>query len=1753
MAIKRGKSHSRILSLCWCVLSSFLILLFSGFVAADIFSGNITIYNQDVNASSLFNFTNQSIGPTGHMRLRNSTGWWWQYIDVSGNAKILFMGQWQSYAEFNERIKQTPLKNFTDFGGFGYDTFGKWPLYQGGTYAFLIPNTTLKNETYGIMYVINVSNNISVGVHFRYNNESENRTMGTGQLLTIGCAAHSNIQACMADSANKCNWMDFGGFCESMSGFNDAPSAECEMLPRVACNNLNASFCFWDSNAGKRGKCIRGNLFNPEAGGFNCSAIVNQTFCDRQELTQKTGLCSWNGTTCNLNSSKTFMDIQLNPPTFSCTSPLVLNNQTLCENLSSYFLPCGWNNGTSKCDDLFMDFGRFEFFDDISSESTCLSMSGTWNTQTTFDPLSGKLSSESWCEMGIAIKDFGQQGGSGAGFSHDSTKLGDCNAGCWNCDFNSTGGRWQNATAAQSQCEGSRGGCKFKSDSNAFNGYGWCTPLFEFGGGGDCSKFCGDCNNMKQPNVSCANSAAGCKWDNVSSLCIGEGVKGCNQDCFSCQERAICDTSFAQGGCQWDGSSQICKPREGNFEVCYDTMDNDNNGKVDCQDFKCSSDPFCGGTIGDASSCFQYEAYKYGMPGAQNNCTAVGDCVWIIDDHGFSYCAPQSELCFTNTSLTSPATCDSVGGGGVCKYKSGVSVCTENESMARACVGKNQGDCGTTRGCRWSSGFGGMGFCDFAPIVTCEENETLAQNKSLCESSGCYWQGDDFGGFEGGFFSPCVSPCFNNSITNSVQCAGANGSAFVRGTCAFQTGFCEPSSFVGGCKEKDGDIASCKANTKCNWFEPPMGPMLHPNGSTNPRDFSFTGQTWVGAGLEYPIGGPFSQNESTYTINKTSTKTYVQLFISNPNTTGPLKNVSAIYCNSTFVAEYYFNDSSCVLGSCNAYNGSFFCGADKLHYYLSPGNRTVEILWEVDQNFIAFNAVEGDTVITTTTNKTTIKIDGNVSEMINETASAGSGAKAYRALTSKGFCNDGQMNSFFSGMDNEPPINIASDAVGGSSEPSQQYADIQDIGVKKTPQAYMYGMRVRNVSYSALCYNTAIGPDRIIGTGANTSKYYIYLDTDGTATGGCSPENTASLVGFEYLFKYIVEVDSSNRVAETFMAQSCSNSSWIASNIPLKSDRTKACEFVNGPIFAIDKDTLNGKSNVNTTKSWRAYGVSANSTGNSTGVVDTVGPGASDFKGIDFEIVDCTNPGQKSNSQCTKFQQFGFFPGEFGPQCADSKDNDGDGSTDCTDFDCKFDPFFCSSTGFNADPNDKDSPQLFWNKVNNKVPNSLTIIYDSNEPSNGTIKFYNNDTTCSTLNNTFFDKALLDSNAHDNFRPHHVTDVTGLVANKTYFYKVYTCDVSGNCASSKCSNATTALAHSNITFVVDAPPGWVIDIPTMNLSNYSLDYALKSSTEYLSNTNLTVKNQSTGAQITFVGVDIFEKATFNISQFLTGSSLLGMDAAQFQSLKQKTGAEKVLIRIPTSSTGNTISHCDEDGSNCKSVTSTITCTYASTYTECTIPDAVGLGFSTYKTTASSSGSSSSSSSSGGGGGGSAGGGGGGAKTKTISLELNEEFNKGEDFEINPTQGTLYTFKILGEDHKLNVSKLYADRIVLVLSSDPITAVFFIGNEKRFDFNADAVSDISVMLKSITGGSAKFILKKLTLDQPAAPAEVQQAAAPEPVQESVPEQAPQQEAVQETAQEAPTSTIFSTMYIFILVLVALIIISIALKKKKKDSF
>ncbi|MBI2147602.1 fibronectin type III domain-containing protein [Candidatus Woesearchaeota archaeon] len=1529
-----GKSfaYSKSILLLFLLVSLF-ISIFSLASSAALLRGNVTLLDKDINSSHMLNLSANGTlsGLGGHIQIDNrSSSNLLVFIGVN-NTKVFRHNYWDRSFELYTSVPNSTFNNL-----FGEAYYLEEPMVNPKD---IVP--VLVNESgtlfYGAIYVVASVPGYNASLEYVFNTVAGNTTF-TGS--TDSCTNHKDFDTCLNDSVYDCTWYDDRGICEVFNGVATGAPALCGIMPKVACNGLNQTFCAWNTSHGKSGLCVQQANFVP-ATGFNCTVITNQTVCANQSFTVSTGLCSWNGS-CNINLTKTFDNLP-DPPTFSCQAAGYVSNQANCEDLANtYFMPCGWNNVSSRCEELFIDFGSFQSFEDVSSEKTCQAMGGSWRTETTYNPLSNVLSSESWCEFGSAIKTF-EQVGKTQNFSQlggSSSQLNDCTRDCFACEFKSTGARWENATEATSQCTNSTAGCTFRPDTNAFNAQGWCEPKFGLVDH-NCDVFCGDCNLQPDPLNACTNSTLGCKWDNRTGFCVDSSTKGCDQDCIQCNNQTTCERSSASAGCTWDTGASFCKPKGGAYELCFDLVDNDGNGKTDCADTKCSGDSFCGAAEGVGATCYKYDSFFSGG-NAEANCTGTTGCTWYNNSYGFSSCIPTREICYQNRSLTTAAACNGHAGGGVCKFIT-ENECLNNVTFMERCFGRSEAACGTTSGCKWDSG---SSFCDFAPLATCDKNTSLQNDQTACRAAGCAWVKDGFSHFEGSFGLNCVSPCNNNSLTTSASCTAANGTAFAAGICEWIAGYCQPDDFIGGCEKEDGDIADCNLNSNCQWSQVKYGPIANFNSSTNFDNYKYTNETWLAVGLQYPL--ETRNNESNYYVNKSAT-TFIRLYSASAKV-----NATRIYCNTSIIMEYNWSTQNCTVGTCNTYATST-CEQKNVHYSFSNVTGEIEALWELDiGSIVNLDNREVNENVTTTGNRSTVTINGNLSEHISENATSNDSRNASRVRTASGFCNDAMIDSFFTHMEDNEGTLIGADTTRSTGDPADQELDISDVSVKKTPESYMYAIGVANMTNSIICKGA---PLSIGGSGnqSNISKYYLYLDTNGKATGGCAAQDNSSLVGFEYIFKYVGGLDTTNnKVSDSLSTLTCADNgtsdAWVASNVPFKVDKIKTCSLTNGPIFAIDKDVLTGKPNCNTSISWRVYAATANSSGNATSVADTIPSSKADFTAVDAEMFDCMDPLHKDDTQCSKFKQFGFFPGEFGPACKDAIDNDGDSLTDCDDSDCFYDPFFCSGTGlFEARADDSSSPTVVWTKTNNKVPTSLSLIFDTNEPANGSVKFYNTDANCSTLNRTVLDNALLDGTSFTNFRPHHVADITSLAANTTYYYKINSCDPSGNCVTSKCTNATTAATHTNITFLIAVPANWSVNIPALNLSNYTKGYALKASTALLNNVNITINSPENDTGLTLTGLDIFEKQTLNISQFIDADGLVGIDANQYQAFKQKTGLENTIIRIDTAKTSGAIEHCDESGSGCKDVTSKMeSCAFNADETICTMPDAVGLGFSSYK-------------------------------------------------------------------------------------------------------------------------------------------------------------------------------------------------------------
>ncbi|MEK6809028.1 MAG: hypothetical protein AABY14_05045, partial [Nanoarchaeota archaeon] len=68
-----------------------------------------------------------------------------------------------------------------------------------------------------------------------------------------------------------------------------------------------------------------------------------------------------------------------------------------------------------------------------------------------------------------------------------------------------------------------------------------------------------------------------------------------NASCYACNTQSACNASVPN--CLWDTSAFFCRDNSTNAEVCFNYIDDNADGKIDCADNKCQSDKYCGGDL----------------------------------------------------------------------------------------------------------------------------------------------------------------------------------------------------------------------------------------------------------------------------------------------------------------------------------------------------------------------------------------------------------------------------------------------------------------------------------------------------------------------------------------------------------------------------------------------------------------------------------------------------------------------------------------------------------------------------------------------------------------------------------------------------------------------------------------------------------------------------------------------------------------------------------------------------------------------------------------------------------------------------------------------------------------------------------------------------------------------------------------------------------------------------------------------------
>src|SRR3989344_5744165 len=555
--------------------------------------------------------------------------------------------------------------------------------------------------------------------------------------------------------------------------------------------------------------------------------------------------------------------------------------------------------------------------------------------------------------------------------------------------------------------------------------------------------------------------------------------------------------------------------------------------------------------------------------------------------------------------------------------------------------------------------------------------------------------------------------------------------------------------------------------------------------------------------------------------------------------------------------------------------------------------------------------------------------------------------------SSQGICEVKGMQVMMGGMDQGPPKILGNDI----NDTSIKEIDIREFGIKDSPKSLGFGIVVSNITNGAVCKGYYIGgmmgAAPVLGNGTATTKFYWYLDSDKNISNSCNATKAdgSNLTGFEFLIKYTVSL-SNQATDEQKSLYKCSSGSWVLTNVALTSNRQFMCGMsvpsfgneagkLGGVMILIDKENLQSFAEYNNSAPMRVFISSANDSYNEFSPLDSANPGYYTSGSADFKFVDCSNPNTK-DTKCKNFQKFGFNIFE---DCKNGKDDDSDGMVDCADPKCKFTPNCASGTAFNfsADANDVQSPTVTFSQVD-VLRDSAFVKFDTDEPANGTLEFYGNDSTCNSVNISLND--------------------TG---NPTiYYYKTGVCDTSSNCASSSCQNFTTSNEPvKNFIFKMNLPTGFTVDIPQLNYSgNFTkviggvlFEVGIKTNASVSRNINISVN--CSGQSLTFVGADILKPKSIDMeSAFIcnSGSNVLGMNSTS-KSWNQLVGdigmggqSDYIKLTYPvTYSSGNTIKWCDDTLTNCTTVNNYANCAAGgSGKTDCKIP--TSLGFSAYQIT-----------------------------------------------------------------------------------------------------------------------------------------------------------------------------------------------------------
>ncbi|MFT7615737.1 MAG: PGF-pre-PGF domain-containing protein [Candidatus Woesearchaeota archaeon] len=494
------------------------------------------------------------------------------------------------------------------------------------------------------------------------------------------------------------------------------------------------------------------------------------------------------------------------------------------------------------------------------------------------------------------------------------------------------------------------------------------------------------------------------------------------------------------------------------------------------------------------------------------------------------------------------------------------------------------------------------------------------------------------------------------------------------------------------------------------------------------------------------------------------------------------------------------------------------------------------------------------------------------------------------------------------------------------------------------------------------------------------------IDTDANNLTGCNiTVNGDNMVGFEYVVKdyNYSEANTSSHSKEMWFCTNSSSNKWVfkdgiiinpndagdpESNQPLLASHCQEGNLndpEDGPAAIIMFDKL-AIGNPRTDIRFAVISVngSVSNLSNISGydIIDDAyyTPGS-----VNFEPIDCFQEPTKCGTEFIVVGGGEFMPFE---NCFAPGDEDLDGDTDCNDTDCAFAPHCAGLSSYNVST-DNTAPKVKMSKVD--IFDVFVLIkWATNEPTNGSVLYYSNSTSCQILNTTLVDEGIVGVSGDDYSPFHHVpidifTIDEDLTPNSTYFYKLQSIDRAENKAISKCLNFTTGVTESNVTMVFNFTGNensTFFDNLSVKVNGQTVTVGSERAFNRTNGKNVNLSfgnpnaNSTNNWSITFIGVDMTEAAVLDLASAFSANGsgergvAIGMDTFEYQNLKQKMGVDFLHLQIP--GLGNRFYHCADNGSDCTDVTDQsgvllIQQNTTGNYSIWKVP--VNLGFSTYAT------------------------------------------------------------------------------------------------------------------------------------------------------------------------------------------------------------